>query len=218
LQVEKEFQFNHPALVPQFSPKIPCYKASYSRRFSIAVQRLVPLLAWTDHLRVAYFDQMSIPAWTVKNPYDSLLKAALRGLPAPDDGPHQEPVQWTERGLAKQDFPWVQLDTSFQWRSFQRMLETLQARGNRLLVVVGPFNEHMLEPGSLEAYARLREGVAAWLREHGIAHYVAPVLASEDYADASHPLSKGYAVLAKELFVEAAFARFDAEERGNHVP
>lgn len=218
LQVEKEFQFNHPALVPQFFPQIPCYKAPYSRRVSIAVQRLVPLLGWTDHLRVAYFDQMSIPAWTIKNPYESFLKAAMRGLPGPDDGPHQEPVQWTERGLTKQDFPWVQLDTSLQWRGFGRALETLQARGNKVFVLVGPFNEHMLEPQSLAAYARQREAAAAWLRDHGIAYYVAPVLPSEDYADASHPLSQGYAVLAKELFANAAFSRFDAGERGNDVP
>jgi len=210
LQVDKEFQFNHPALVPQFFPRIACYRAPYPQRLSIVVQRLVPLLGWTDHLRVAYFDQMTIPAWTIEHPYGDLLKAPIRGLPAPDRGPHQAPVPWTQAGLTEQDFPWVPLDTSFQWRSFRRALETLQARGNRLFVLVGPFNEHMLTPESLAAYVQRRDQVAAWLDEHSIPHYVAPALPSEDYADASHPLSEGYALLAQGLFNDQAFARFDS--------
>jgi len=218
LQVEKETPFNHPALVPQFFPRIPCYRAPWSQRVDIVFHQNVPLLGWTDHLRVAYFDQMSIPAWTTKSPYQSVSKTALRGLPPPDDGPHQEPIPWTERGMEKQDFPWVELDSSFQWGSFRKALETLQARGNRVFVVVGPFNEHMLQPASLEAYARLREGVAGWLREHGIAYYMAPALPSKHYADASHPLSEGYAALAKELYADPAFARFDADERGIASP
>ena len=55
LQTEKEYRFHHPKLVPQFSPKIPCYKDSWSKRISVAIERHVDSLGWTSHLRAAYF-------------------------------------------------------------------------------------------------------------------------------------------------------------------
>jgi hypothetical protein len=38
-----------------------------------------------------------------------------------------------------------------------------------------------------------------WLRAEGILYAAPRPLASEQYADASHPLGAGYATLAKEL-------------------
>ena len=56
LQSTKEFVFNHPKLAPQFFPKIPCYKESNSRKFSAVLERYVPVLSWTNHLKISYFD------------------------------------------------------------------------------------------------------------------------------------------------------------------
>jgi lysophospholipase L1-like esterase len=109
-------------------------------------------------------------------------------------------VPWKEQGIQLQDFAWVDLDASFQWRSFRRALEILAERGNRVFVVVGPFNEHLLTESGLRGYARIRDGIAAWLREHGIEHDVPPALPSELYADASHPLGEGYRRLAERIF------------------
>lgn len=217
LQVEKEFHFNHPQLVPQFVPSIPCYRESYSNRIGIAIERWLPFSAWTNHLRLAYFDRMDIPAWTVEHPYDNPLKAVRVGLPASQDSHQQEPVSWTERGLTKQEFPWVELDTAFQWCSFRRLVGILEARGNRVFVLVGPFNEHMLKGDSLDTYLEMKSQIAAWLRERGIAHYVAPALPSEYYADASHPLSEGYAMLAEQLFENEEFVRFRAQDRAGSL-
>ena len=41
LQSDKEFVFNHPKLVAQFVPNIPCYKASFSARVSAVFRRPV---------------------------------------------------------------------------------------------------------------------------------------------------------------------------------
>ena len=38
LHTEKEERFNHADLVPQFSPRIPCYRADFNRRFSAVVR------------------------------------------------------------------------------------------------------------------------------------------------------------------------------------
>jgi hypothetical protein len=79
------------------------------------------------------------------------------------------------------------------------VVETLQARGNHVFVVVGPFNEHLLTPASLRRYEQIKATVARWLRERQIAHAVPPPLPSALYGDASHPLAEGYAQLARQL-------------------
>jgi hypothetical protein len=69
-----------------------------------------------------------------------------------------------------------------------------------VFVLVGPFNEHLLTEKGREGYARLREGLARWLRAEGVDHDVPLALESELYADASHPLAEGYRQLAERIF------------------
>ena len=98
-----------------------------------------------------------------------------------------------------QDLDWVKASGSFQWRQFQRCVEILRARGNRLLVVVGPFNEHMLTETGLVGFRTLKADVEAWLESEGVDHVSPAVLPSEMYADASHPLEEGYARLSESI-------------------
>ncbi len=200
LQGEDEFRFNHPALVPQFLPRIPCYREEVSRRLGRVVDRYVPFLQWTSHLQLAYFDQTSVPEWTIEHPYQVPLRALRPELPFSGERLQHRPVPWTEQGIVKQDFEWVELERSFQWRFLRRALNALQRRGNRVFVLVGPFNEHLLTEKGREGYARLREGLARWLRAEGVDHDVPPALESELYADASHPLAEGYRKLAERIF------------------
>ena len=89
-------------------------------------------------------------------------------------------------------------------------VEILRRRANRVLVVLGPLNEHMLAQQSLPHYIRRKQQVESWLRQQKIACCVPQVLPSEDYADASHPLPDGYARLAAEIFRDPSFRQFSA--------
>jgi hypothetical protein len=200
LQGEDEFRFNHPALVPQFFPTIPCYREEVSRRLGLVVERYVPFLQWTSHLQLAYVDQTSVPEWTIEHPCAIPPRALARELPFSGERLRHRPVPWTEQGIVKQDFAWVELERSFQWRSFQGALESLRRRGNRVFVLLGPFNEHLLTDKGREGYLKLCDGMARWLSAEGVEHDVPPVLASELYADASHPLAEGYRLLAERIF------------------
>jgi hypothetical protein len=101
----------------------------------------------------------------------------------------------------KRDFPWVDLNTSLQWRFFRRTFEVLKQRDNRVFVLVGPFNEYMLlSKNNLQAYHKVKSTVEAWLRENGVPYLAMQLLPSNEYADASHPLSMGYERLARQLF------------------
>ena len=209
LQDEEYTDFNHPRLVPQFFPSLPSYpyeKTDLSTRIGIEVERQLPFNSWTNHLQQAYYGASDIPGWTLEHPYESPLAPLRDGLPPSDETLRQLPVPWFEKGIKKEDFPWVDPETSLQWHAFQRMVQLLERRGNRVFVLVGPFNEHMLEPESRARLAEVKRKVARWLEAEGIAYRVMTPLPSELYADASHPLAAGYEMLAGELLHEPFFA------------
>lgn len=205
LQIDKEFRFNHPKLVPQFTPKIPCYKVPYSKRISNVIERYVPFLSWASHLKISCFENMDLPGWTIEHPYDNPLRAIFFTLTASDDRDYAEDISWAEKGIPKQDMPFVRLDTSLQWKFFRRSIEILRARGNRIFVLVGPFNEHILTRQSSDTYQKMRNEIEIWLQQQNLAYYIPPPLPSKFYCDASHPLSDGYALLAKEVCENDAF-------------
>ena len=204
LQTEKEHHFNHPKLVPQFFPEIPCYKDSFSKRFSAAVERYMPFFSWTSHLRIVYFENMALPNWTLEYPYQNPMSAVTLNIPAPNDD-LQENVSWAEKGIAQEDFQWIEPAQSLQWRFFRQTVDLLRARKNTVFVVVGPFNEHMLKPDGYKIYQKMKSEIEAWLRQNNVAYCIPSVLPSELYRDASHPLGRGYAMLAKQLFENESF-------------
>jgi hypothetical protein len=212
LSDDQEQVFNHSRLVPQFRPHLPPYRADAAERLSVLIERHVGFFPWVGHLQSAYFDQQSIPDWTLeaaRTRHASRLLALevpgelendpQRGLQSPRHRP------WTASGGQPTHFEWVALDTSMQWAAFQRLVRLLRQRGNDVLVIVGPFNEHMIAPAQRPAFHGLRDGIAAWLASEGVPSIVPPILASLLYADASHPLTEGYAELARQISHDQTF-------------
>jgi len=224
LSSDKEEPFNHSRLVPQFYPRIPCYKADANERLSAVVQREVGFLQWVSHLQNAYFDQKSILSWTLEeeggnpprypNVYrDPLAQISLTVPSSPPDDPQRGPRSarhkaWSTDGQGTTRFEWVDLNSSLQWHAFQRALATLRKRGNDVLVVLGPFNEHMLAEDNRPAYQKIRDGIAAWLKQNQIPAILPETLPSELYADASHPLTDGYKLLAKRIYADERFRKW----------
>ncbi len=224
LSITKEEPFNHSRLVPQFLPRIPCYRADANERLSAVVERAVPFFAWVGHLQDAYFDQRSILGWTLAddggdpprypNVYRSpLSQITLRVPTAPADDPQRGPRSprhkpWSANGSGPARFDWVPLDASLQWRSFQRLVDLLRRRGDDVLVLLGPFNEHMIADDNRPAYRQLRDGIVAWLAQQRVPCVAPEVLPSALYADASHPLTDGYALLAQRLMNDPQFRQW----------
>ena len=221
LSSDKEEQFNHSRLVPQFSPRIPCYRADANERLSAVVQREVGFLQWVGHLQNAYFGQKSILGWTLEddggnpprypNVYrDPLAQITLVVPGCPQDDPQRglkspRHKPWSTDGRPTTSFEWVPLDSSLQWHAFQRVVNRLRERGNDVLVVLGPFNEHMMTVENRAAYQGIRDGIAAWLRQHNVRVVVPEALPSALYADASHPLTQGYELLARRICADEMF-------------
>ena len=219
LRGSKEFSFNHPDLIPQFIPRIECYKATVSHRLGVLIGRRVPVFGWADHMQIAYFDNSDLPTWTIDHPRENPADAVTLRLPSPDDPPTPKPNirPWTQKDIGEFDPPWVDLDDSFQWRCFQRTVDILTGRGNRVFVVVGPFNEHMLSKKALATYTTVTAKARRWLGARNIPHYAPKTLPSGTYADASHPLSEGYALLAEELLANEAFIRFAGTKEAGQI-
>ncbi len=220
LNIDKEETFNHSRLVPQFRPRIPCYRADANQRLSAIVERNLDFSAWVNHLQCAYFGQKSILSWTLQddggdpprypNSYkDPLAQITLTVPGAPRDDPQRGPASprhkpWSENGGPAQ-FEWVDLNSSLQWGAFRRIIKTLHARGDDVFVIVGPFNENMVAPESRAPCQKLRDGITAWLTENKVPHLVPELLPSPLYADASHPLTEGYALLARKTLASDDF-------------
>jgi hypothetical protein len=206
LQDEKATEFNHPRLVPQFFPRIPAYKEEISTRLGVLIEQRSSLGSWTNHLQQAYYDRSDIPSWTLEHPYDNPFGPLTRGLSLPVDSRRHLSQPWYRSGISPQDYPWVDLKTSLQWGAFQGVVRTLQERGNRVFVLVGPFNEHLLVPPSLGRYLKVKAAIRDWLKAEGVPHLVPEALPSDQYGDASHPLAGGYKELARQL-LNAPFFR-----------
>jgi hypothetical protein len=58
------------------------------------------------------------------------------------------------------------------------------------------------------AFRQLRDGIAAWLAAAEVAHVVPAALPSDLYADASHPMTRGYEILAQRLLADRVFGEF----------
>ena len=87
-------------------------------------------------------------------------------------------------------------------------MKLLQSRGNDVLVIVGPFNEHIMSAENRPAFRRLRDGACEWLAQNQIAHVIPEALPSALCADASHPLTEGYRMLAERLARDTAFQKW----------
>jgi hypothetical protein len=224
LSTEAEESFNHAALVPQFVPRIPCYRAGAHERLSTILSQSTEAMAWVVHLQSCYFRQQSIPKWTLEDDgsdpprfpnvaRNPLAQITLQVPSQPEHDPQRGPQSprhkaWAEGGRGTTPFDWVRLESSLQWRAFQQVIAILKQRDNKVLVVLGPFNEHMMSEDSRPAYRALRDGIAAWLEQHEVPHVAPEPLPSALYADASHPLTEGYALLAARLVADGLFQRW----------
>lgn len=202
LQLARGVPFNHPRLVPQFAPTIPGYGAPVSEKLGNVLARYLPVLDWSRHIQSVYYSNADLPHWTLDNPNLNPLRQITLDLPQGEDHPAETAQAWFVEGGIQQELPWVQLETSLQWGAFQRLAEILRGRGNRVFVLVGPLNEHMLVSSSLAVYRGILGDVESWLNDHDYPHHIPSVLPSDLYADMSHPLSQGYALLAQDLWAQ----------------
>ena len=204
LSAEEAQSFNHSQLVSQFARRIPSYQTTLANRVGIVVQRQLPFRKTVFHVRTAYFEGNDLHRWTLQNPYDNPM-SAIGQLPRPSEELRHAPKSWRQSRIPIQNYRWVDIDESLQWQAMQSTVRTLSQDGHDVLVLVGPFNVHLLSEENAKIYRGLRAEICHWFENNAVT-YVAPTwLASDLYADASHPLADGYAELAEVLLKNKTF-------------
>ena len=65
----------------------------------------------------------------------------------------------------------------------RRLTYNLLSRGNRVFVLLGPFNEHLLTENNRKEYEKRKAFVESWFREQKLAYLAPPPLASASPCD-----------------------------------
>lgn len=208
LSDEEEMQVHHPRLIPQFSPKYKCYTESFSGRLNICRERLIPFYSLLNHVRLAFFKNEELSQWMIDNPYKNPLSEFSMTVDPGEKQKKNSSESWKQQGISAQDWAWVTLDKSYQWVAFTNVVKLLRDRGNRVYVMVGPINPYMLTPASLDKFRKVQQDICSWLKEHKVEYLLVPDLPSEMYADASHPLDKGYDLIADTLLLSPIFTSY----------
>jgi hypothetical protein len=104
-----------------------------------------------------------------------------------------------------ESFPWVPLESSYQWCEFQTVIDRLRRLENEVFVLIGPLNPYLQTEESQIRYRELLRTAEEWFTQKKVRFYSPTDLPSELYADASHPLKDGYTKIADELFKERSF-------------
>ncbi len=206
--------FNHTTLVHQFGgdnpskPSSPSYDASLTKRISIATTRTLPYRILVEHVQRKHFGGQNLHQWTLNHPTKPFWNEITFETSQPSSNLRHAAVDWTKQGIQPQSFEWLSTDSSLQFQSLLRAIDHLQTSTNRVLVVIGPFNTHLLVDENKRRFASLRQSVIDTLRARDIEHVAASTLPSEEYGDASHPLRGGYNLMATELLAHSTFRDF----------
>jgi len=188
--------YNRPNLIPRLAAH---FTGPFKEAASLSWSHFMkdsPLKGFGEQLADVRVDFL---AWSLDHPYESPLQAISSALPPSEDSHHQRLIAWDQQRSTRIVTRFDSLPDDAQWNAFLRIITLLQSRGNEILVLLGPMNEHMMTPETLEAYLRLKAGMSDQLHTRGIRFFVPSLLPSAHYADICHPLGVGYAELAREL-------------------
>lgn len=202
---------NRPNLLPRLGTNLTSSRILAVERAWETLRRTPALAPLVD--RVTAF-QVDYLRWSLSHPYENPLSVITSVLPSSDDSfcPLLEP--WNRpRRSARIDCIWPEPERDEMWAAFGRTLALLRAKENRVFVLVGPINEHMLTESAVRSYRNYTGAVGRCLRSLGIDFSVPAVLASEHYADVCHPLGGGYAELAKKLWEDEVFVNFHRRQQ-----
>jgi len=211
LSGEKEFPIHQPRLLPQWLPRIKSYRQTLEVKAGIIQERYLPYVSLVNHLRLCHLDNKNFVQWVVDNPYKNPLRQISLRINAASKKNSSEVKDWQARKLSIQNWRWVPLTNSFQWKYFVKSIKLLQKRGNEVFVMVGPINPHMMTPESLRRYRTLQSDIVAWLEQNHIDYFIVPDMPSRLYTDASHPLKAGYNLIAQRMFTDEKFLKWSAE-------
>lgn len=187
---------NHPGLMPRLAASFGGTMKEALATTGARLLRNSPLKDWSDRLADARLDFL---AWSLDHPYENPGRAITATLPPSEDSHPLRLTPWNATPMVPLEGTWGDPEDHPQWKAFERLLTLLQTRNNRVFVLVGPMNEHMMSPALRNSYATVKSTIESKLKALKTPYLLASLLPSEHYQDICHPLGAGYEELAREL-------------------
>jgi hypothetical protein len=125
---------------------------------------------------------------------------------------------WSSRdGGDKIDDPFLPPDGSVQWECYLEALKLLKDKGNRVFVLLGPYNTYNLTDKSRACFFSMMAAVKQKLDELGYPYFdsTRDLLPSREYADKSHMLKNGHVLLARAMVKDARFRQWLRDSNGS---
>lgn len=166
--------FHHPRLVRPFDRRIRYYR-SLSERLGYLLEHYLRLPPFVRHLVVNYFENKSVAAWLLDHP-GQLPFGAITFMGAPVMREKQGlGTPWSSRDDGdKIDDPFLSPGGSVQWECYLRALRMLKDKGNRIFVLLGPYNTYNLTDKSRARFFGMMAAVKKSLTSSGIRISIPP--------------------------------------------
>ena len=209
--------FHHPRLVRQLDGRIHYYRG-LSERLGYLLEHYLRLPPFVRHLMVNYFENKSIAVWLLDHPYRFPFGAiTFMGTPVMREKQGLGTPWSSQPGAGKFDDPFLLLDGSVQWECYLGALQLLKDKGNRVFVLLGPYNTYNLTDTSRARFFAMMDAVKKKLGEIGYPYFdsTRDLLPSGEYADKSHVLRSGHALLARAMAKDTRFRQWLAGLNGS---
>ncbi len=199
----EKFTVNHPELLPQFGG-IASYEAALDKKIKILLDRELLFFSQLRHIRNFFYNNSDFKSHLAKTEGINPFAAVSREIRPEEKEHHGSKENYLTRRIPIQHWQWVQLAGSRQWRALTGTAKLLESRGNKVTIMIGGINPGLLDEPTLAGLRQLRAEAAKLLQQEKISCITLPELDSALYADASHPLGTGYALLAEDLLKKLA--------------
>jgi hypothetical protein len=209
--MREKWRFHHPRLVPQLNRRLKYYK-NLNERVGYLFEHHLRLPPFIRHQMVNYFDNKSIAAWLMDNPYRCPLSAITF---------KSAPMMKEKQGLGKSwldrrgggrlaNEPFLSLNESIQWKCYLDALAKLKKMHVNVFILLGPFNTYALTPASRERSFVMLDAVKEELDRQGLPYFdtTHELIPSREYGDNCHALAGGHAILAEAMVKDPVFQKW----------
>lgn len=206
LRGAKKSQYHHPRLIPQLSTRITYYH-DLNTRLGYIFERYFRLFPFVRHLMANYYDNKSISAWMIDNPYRNPFTAiTFQSAPVMAE-PQGKQTSWDAKGIKLTDASFVLPSESVQWECYVDALKKLKKMNSKVFVLIGPYNHYMLTQESQLRLFSMIKILKKNLDVLGIPYFDSFEinLPSKTFADTCHLLKEGHIILTKELVSDEKF-------------
>ena len=203
LSSSEKFTVNHPELLPQFG-KIESYEAALDKKIKILLDRELLFFSQLRHIRNYFYNNSDFKSHLAKTGGINPFSVVRREISPEEKDHHGSKENYLTRRIPVQHWEWVQLTGSRQWCALTDTAKLLKSRGNDVTIMIGGINPGLLDEQTLSGLRKLRTEAAKLLSQENIHSITLPELDAALYADASHPLGDGYALLASDLLQQLA--------------